>query len=162
MATPTYTPLATITLTSSSSSVTFSSIPATYRDLVLVASPISSTTSNLTTNTRFNSDSGSNYSFVLMRGDGSSATSTSGTATGIQGIITRANTVRKSLTIMQIMDYSATNKHKSVISRVDAEFATQALAERWANTAAITSINISVTASSFGVGTSFELYGIAA
>ena len=36
MPTPTYTPLATVTLGTSAASVTFSSIPATYRDLILI------------------------------------------------------------------------------------------------------------------------------
>ena len=36
---PTYTPLQSIVLTSSASSVTFSNIPQTYQDLVLVVNP---------------------------------------------------------------------------------------------------------------------------
>ena len=63
MATPTYIALATTTLSSAVGSVTFSSIPAGYRDLVLVAEGL---TSGATSNVRmqFNSDTGNNYSLV--------------------------------------------------------------------------------------------------
>jgi hypothetical protein len=61
------------------------------------------------------------------------------------------------------MDYSATNKHKSVVTRNDHPSHTQAQANRWANTAAITSISIAVRGgSSFASGSTFSLYGVIA
>ena len=60
MPTPTYTPLATVTLGTAASSVTFSSIPATYRDLILVVN--ATTSADGIPSLRFNGDSGNNYS----------------------------------------------------------------------------------------------------
>ena len=71
-----YTALATTTLGSSASSVTFGSIPQGYRDLMLVISG-TVTSSNITLAIRFNGDTGSNYFSVNMRGNGSAASSTS-------------------------------------------------------------------------------------
>ena len=57
------------------------------------------------------------------------------------------------------MDYSATDKHKTVLIRANHPGETVACAGRWANTAAITSITIN-TASTFVIGSVFSLYGI--
>jgi hypothetical protein len=64
MPTPTYTPLANVTLGATAATVTFGSIPATMRDLVVIVN--GTTSSNVFTGLRFNSDSGSNYTFVRM------------------------------------------------------------------------------------------------
>jgi hypothetical protein len=151
MPTPTYTPLATVTLGSSASSVTFSSIPATYRDLILV---IRGSLNAGVGSIRFNGDSGANYTRVGMYGDGSSAVSYSGTS---------AEVFNNPITsIMQIFDYSATDKHKTYLDR-DAvpSFAAIAMAGRWANTAAITTVAVIGTGGTFDSGTTFNLYGIA-
>jgi hypothetical protein len=156
--TPTYTPLANITLGSSASSVTFSSIPATYRDLVVVADYSTSPSSG--SEIRFNGDSGSNYSTVTMRGDGTNALSgafTIGLISPSNGTGEAANT--RNLYTLQIMDYSATDKHKTCLLRMNNPGHTQAQANRWANTAAITSIAISNA--TFLTGSTFALYGIA-
>jgi hypothetical protein len=70
----TYTPIATQTLGSAAASVTFSSIPQGYTDLILV---INYATSASTGNAllRFNSDTGSNYSETALIGNGTTATS---------------------------------------------------------------------------------------
>jgi hypothetical protein len=157
MPTPTYTPLATVTLGSSAATVTFSNIPATYRDLVVVfngAQNASSTSYVM----RFNGDSASNYSFVLMAGNGSSSSSSSGTFTGAApGVI---GTTQTNI-FYQVMDYSATDKHKTVLTRTDDPGTqTVAWASRWANTAAITSLAI-VSGNAFIATTTVSLYGIA-
>jgi hypothetical protein len=148
MPTPTYTPLATVTLGSSASSITFSSIPATYRDLVLVANKSDSTDLSL----RFNGDTGSNYFRVFMIDFGGAGASGSQTNTKID--IGGGN-----LTLVNIMDYSTTNKHKTVLDRMNSAGRVQADAQRWANTSAITTVLIS-SSSSFAAGATFNLYGI--
>jgi hypothetical protein len=162
MPTPTYTPLATVTLGSSASSVTFSSIPATYRDLVLVLHALGSTT--IEARMRFNGDTGSNYSFVGMIGDGTGATSPS-TASRVNIILSSAAraTVTDYLQVKaSVMDYSATDKHKTVLSRSNqAAGATEAFANRWANTSAITSLEIATDTGTWAVGSTFNLFGIA-
>ena len=156
MATPTYIALATITLSSSASSVTFSSIPSTYRDLVLVCS--FTTTASASQILYFNGDTtGGNYTGVYMRGTGSSANS--GT-TGQYISTTPSSQVQLSV---QIMDASASDKHTTYISRADnASNQTVARAMRWANTSAITSLQLANDSNSFTSGSTFSLFGIEA
>jgi len=162
--TNTYIALSTITLATATSSVTFGSIPQTYRDLVLVIFARSaSTDSNL--RLRFNGDSGSNYTYVRMFGNGSSAFSDSTGSSGLQvARLTQNNAAEYGTGMNHIMDYSATDKHKTVLSRTGVASAfTFANAGRWANTAAITSLTFTGYDSGFdiGSGTTFSLYGIA-
>ena len=153
-----YTVLDSVTLTSSASSVTFSSISQDYRDLILVSNH--ATTGGADIRFRVNGDTGSNYSWVQMYGTGSSATSNNttsdhffdyGTPTSLGATIS-----------IQFMDYAATDKHKSVLARRDwASALTLAAAGRWANTSAITTILAYTAAGSFAAGSTFHLYGIA-
>lgn len=156
MPTATYIALANYTVPSNATSVTFASIPATYRDLVLV---INGTYSGATEGyfyMYFNSDTGANYSRIVVYGDGSSASSTS--FTNLIPVTLR-NT--QSTNISHIMDYSATDKHKTVLSRNNSNTDLYALAGRWANTAAITSIEIrAFGAYSLATNTTLSLYGI--
>jgi hypothetical protein len=160
MPTPTYTPLATVTLGSTTLSVTFSSIPATYRDLIIVFDGSTTATSAGGT-LRYNGDSANNYSFVAMFGTGSSAGSDLNTTTN-SSIFNFTTTTSKSTSVVQIMDYSATDKHKTALSRSgQANGYVLAYANRWANTAAITSVEVSVNAGNYAAGSTFSLYGIA-
>jgi hypothetical protein len=159
MPTPTYTPLATVTLGSSAASVTFSSIPATYRDLIVVfkgAQNASSTSIQM----RFNGDSASNYTYVYMSSAGDpNPTSGSGSFTGIAP---GAFGTTQTNVLYQVMDYSATDKHKTVLTRLDDQpQQTSAWAGRWANTAAITSVAI-VSGNQFVSGTTVSMYGVIA
>lgn len=165
MPTPTYTPLATVTLGTAASSVTFGSIPATYRDLVLVV--VAANTSNSNNGIRFNSDSGSNYSRVWMGGNASNVIqSGSATTTSLQfdNYAFTSTTLGSSTQIIQVMDYSATDKHKTALVRANQTFnGVDALAGRWANTAAITSLQvITISGFNFIAGSTFSLYGVIA
>jgi hypothetical protein len=151
--TDTYRPLATVTLGSSASSVVFSSIPATYRDLILVSAPLGADAA-----ARFNGDSGSNYSGIQMWGNGSNPLSSTFTDTSLfLGGIGQDP-------ITQIMDYSATDKHKTALGRRGIHSGTfvAAQAQRWANTAAITTLTVIAYTGSFTTGSRFDLYGIVA
>jgi hypothetical protein len=162
MPTPTYTPLATRTLTGSAASVTFSSIPATYRDLVLVIESQGTTTQDH--RIRFNADSGSNYSRVSMSGNTTAAVGAAGT--GTEGVISSwafATTSQAILIAVQIMDYSATDKHKTALVRSNNPASgVEAHAVRWASTAAVTSILVFPSTGSWATGGVFSLYGVIA
>jgi len=157
MATPTYVALATTTLSGTTASVTFSSIPATYRDLVIIGN-FDGNNSNAVLEITFNGVT-TNQSGVRMYGIGSGSGSSDTTASdAIQGAVglTRANA------IVQIFDYSATDKHKTVLMRSDqADRITLASAGRWAQTTAINSVGLT-TNSLFNAGSTFSLYGIEA
>lgn len=170
MPTSTYVALATTTVTGSPvSSITFSSIPATYRDLVLVSAPVDSaiaTSQSLCV--QFNSDSGSNYPFVYM-GTDTTATPFSGATTLTFVVGARYDNRQDGMGVLHIMDYSATDKHKTALTkcgmgnRTLSGITTLQTASRWANTNAITSLYLfSELAGSFAVGSTFSLYGIEA
>ena len=164
MPTPTYTALATVTLGSSASSVTFSSIPATYRDLILVSSVALSPAGDV--HLRFNSDTGSNYSTVFgygySGGTGSASETQSFMTTTVYGAA--STTIGEHAGVVQIMDYSATDKHKTVLSRANrANSGVDFIAGRWANTSAINTILVFHAAGrTLLTGTTLNLYGIVA
>ena len=161
MPTPTYDLIASNVLGSATASVTFSSIPATYRDLVLVATATSS--SNDVPFIRFNSDSSSIYSGLTMNGDGGTAySSTQSSPFSYAGFWNSQITTDATLAKIQIMDYSATDKHKTFISRLDQAIfgRTAAYAHRFGTTTAISSLTFSMLSGTFSAGSSFYLYGI--
>ena len=156
MPTPTYVPLANITLGSAASSVTFSSIPATYRDLVLVTR----TTGTIDEGgLRFNGDTGNNYNRVGMLGLGSGSP-IAFTESGFTSIrfVGSADTQA----MVQIQDYSATDKHKTVLIRLGSSTVVVAAAGRWANTAAITSLAVVPNSGTLPSGMTLDLYGVIA
>jgi hypothetical protein len=161
MPTPTYTLIDSVTLTSSASSVTFSSISAAGKgDLVIITKYLGNGGES-GTRYRFNSDSGANYSYVLAQGDGSTVSwGSSSSFTGVIGFATATATVA-ALQKLQISDYAATDKHKSVLVRSDrANQLTAMAAARWANTSAITNITIDSLGSNFAIGSTFQIYQI--
>jgi hypothetical protein len=155
----TYTPIATQTLTTSVATVTFSSIPSTYTDLVLVANA-SSVASTQTIGWRANSDSGSNYSDTYLGGDGSSAFSgrNSNQTYAYFGSI---NTSRSTL-LLNFMNYSNTTTNKTSIARSNSTDYAIARVNLWRSTSAISSIDINTAGSTFATGSTFTLYGIKA
>ena len=160
MPTSTYVALATTTLASASSSVTFSSIPTSgYRDLVLVINGASSGTSMV--GLRFNGDTTTAYSYVLMLGTGSTTDSASASSQdeGRIGVFWSTPNVLTS----QIQDYSATDKHKTILSRANnTSNRVSATATRWGNTDAIHTVTVVNEVSAFTIGTTLSLYGIEA
>jgi hypothetical protein len=163
----TYTQINRVTLAAASASVIFSSIPQNFRDLILVSNQEVSGSFGL--GIRFNGDSGSSYPQVMIRNSANSVSSGSETGVQFYGSWGSQTANTRYLSIFQIMDYSATDKHKSTLLRngyTDANNGAQcveAFAGRWANTSAVSSINVFATSSSgFSTGSTFTLYGIEA
>lgn len=156
----TYTPIATQTLGSSASSVTFSSIPSTYTDLVLVANAGISTTGAILA--VFNSDTGTNYSYTRVYGNGTAATSDRFTNQPAMDL-GYFSTSLGNISITHFMNYSNTSTYKTTLTRWNTTSYTTAEVGLWRNTSAITTIVIN---GSFGynliAGSTFTLYGIAA
>lgn len=159
MATATYELIASNVLSATASSVSFTSISGSYRDLVLVTDISSSGTSPVAIT--FNSDTGNNYTFIDITGDGT--TDTSAVSTGRANILgEEASSTERTLNILEIMDYSQTNKRKHILCRFGRIGARVEVAGYiWGNTAAITSITITSSGTAYAIGSSFYLYGIA-
>ena len=140
MPTATYIALANLTLTGTDAEVSFASIPATYRDLVVIANwPNSGIPATPFVLLRLNGDSGNNYTWVQMYGDNGGALSdaSSGSVSSIRvGYLQNG----AAMTRIDVMDYSATDKHKTVLDRseqMEGTTRTSAFAGRWASTANI-------------------------
>ena len=162
MATPTYDLLESVTLATAASSVTFSSIDQSYGDLIIIVNALGSTT--LEARIRLNSDSGSNYNSVRMSGNGSTATSAAlaSQTSGSLSTIADATTGEAILLKVEIQDYTATDKHKSMLARANqSATGTEATALRWASTAAVTAIEILTSTGNWAIGGTFNLYGVA-
>ena len=158
----TYIPLATQTLGSAAASVTFSSIPGTYTDLVLVIAGIFSTAGSTSVVLQLNSDTGTNYSNTFIYGNGTSVTSGRGSnQTNMQlGYMSGS---AQTNTIINLMNYSNTTTFKTALGRGNSmpDF-TIARVALWRNTAAVTSIKVLPdSALNFDTGSTFSLYGIA-
>jgi hypothetical protein len=157
----TYEPIATQTLGSNTATVTFSSIPGTYTDLVLVASgTIASGTTDGVIN--FNSDTGNNYSRTYMYGNGTSALSGRNTSAGALLVFYWSTTVCNS--IINIQNYANTTTYKTVVGRNNhTGNSTYAGVAMWQSTSAITRMDIAPTGGiSWATGSVFTLYGIKA
>jgi len=152
-----YEHIATVTLGSSANSITFSAIPQGYRDLELIINASVSTSGALAGEIYFNNDTNSgNYRFVVM-GAGLSSTFTNSSASSTQIVFDADGGVNT----LQIMDYSATDKHKTTLIRNSNPLdRVEASTVRWTNTNAITSIEITDQSQTYDAGSTFDLYGI--
>lgn len=163
MPTPTYTPLANITLGSSAASVTFSSISQAYRDLVLVVQA-KAASGGRNFKLRLNSDATATYSSVHMGGNGSTTASTTLSGANILNfnLYATVETTDGFNAVVNFMDYSATDKHKAILCRENnAANGVDAVSARWASTSAITSIFLTTDAVNWSAGSTFSLFGIA-
>jgi hypothetical protein len=157
----TYTPIATTTLGSNTASVSFSSFSG-YTDLILVMN-CKLVSGSQTGMLRFNSDSGANYSFTYLQGNGSSALSgrATGTTFAIAGFFDNAN---YTISTTHIMNYANSTTYKTTLDR-RGPVSTIAGADvsLWSNTAAITSLSIAPeNGDTWASGSTFTLYGIQA
>lgn len=153
----TYEPIATTTLGTAGSTITFSSIPATYTDLTLVLFCL---TAGYDTHIRFNGDTGTNYSATILRGNGSAASSSR--TTSAAQIYLNFNASSPALFIVDVFSYAgSTNKTLLINSNEDANGS--GTVERrvglWRNTTAINSITLT-HGGNFSIGTTATIYGI--
>lgn len=164
----TYTPIATTTL-SSANTVTFSSIPTTYTDLMLVMVVRGSRASTSDTLfVRANADSANNYSATYIRGDGGAVSSTrvSNVSAYYVGeiIASTGSSGQFSTVIAQFQNYSNSTTNKTLISRHGYPSAqVEAWVSMWRSTSAITSLEIrGANTANLESGSTFTLFGIKA
>ncbi|CAB4140028.1 hypothetical protein UFOVP404_5 [uncultured Caudovirales phage] len=155
----TYEPIATSTLGSNQTTVTFSSIAGTYTDIIVV---IDATSTGDNVLARVNGDTGNNYSFTRLSGNGTSATSARGSNTNYLNFDGAAYlTTGRSTWVIQFMNYSNTTTNKTIISRGNnAAVGVDANINLWRSTSAITSISFIATSNAYQTGSTFTLYGV--
>ena len=159
----------TVGASSTSSVITFSSIPSTYAHLQLRMFARATTAERL--DVRFNNDSGAtNYDNHRMSGNGSTVSadaridySALWVSSAGYGVPTTA--LIGSAIVMDILDYTNTNKYKVTrtlsgqelnTSNSDIEFTSGS----WKNTAAVNRIDVSIQGSTLAEYTHIALYGI--
>ncbi len=167
----TYEPIATSTLTSDQNEITFSTIPSTYTDLVVVVQAQSNATGSNTNGMRcrINNDTGTNYSYVSLSGTGTSASGGIESTVNyfIPGDIPQTSATFQNVCIFSIMNYANTTTYKSIISRGNTHQSATAAIGLWRSTSAVTSVSISRnffvdSTSKVKSGSIVTLYGIKA
>jgi hypothetical protein len=162
-----YESIASASGTGSSGTITFSSIPSTYKHLeIRQISRVSVVASDC--NLRFNSDTGSNYSWHRLMGNGSAASAAAGVSnTYIELPATSYSSLLSNVygtSVTSILDYADTNKFKTVRSLGGFEDNSSGLvlfcSGNWRSTSAVTSISLITGSGSWTTDTRFALYGI--
>jgi hypothetical protein len=154
MPTQTHTPLASITLSGNDPSVTISSIPQNYRDLVLICATASDDQFRQY-RIRINGDTGNNYYGISIYQGGSSqgsATEATFFNNGVPGLTTPQ--------ITNFFDYSKTDRRKTFIHQSGSVQTTMIAGVQWQNTSAITSIEVYTPVGNFTAGSTISLFGI--
>jgi len=169
----TYTLINSNTLGSNAASVTFSSIPSTYTDLVLRASIRSAGAGADGGLVIFNNDDAStNYSLTWIRGTGATASTSrlSSRATGnfTFNLVDNSNNLANTYSLLHlyIPNYTAsTNKPWCAFLATENNSASTDInletnAGLWRITTAISTITIKMSSQNLASGSSFYLYGI--
>ena len=160
----TYEPIATAT-PSGVSNFSFSSIPSTYTDLVIVSHAIGSgSIANIFA--RPNNDSSTNYDRMVVYGSGSSTGGvrvSSNNAGLYLGDVGAASPGYYAPNIININGYTNTSAYKSSLTKGGiVNDGTALTISTWFSTTTISSLYIYVAAGTFASGTTFSLYGIKA
>jgi hypothetical protein len=162
----TYTPIATVTATGSSSVATFTSIPSTYTDLVLVIHGNTSSASNQAVFVNVNNDFAANYkeqnigttgAANITAGFGSAQTAAFVGTTQGSGSANNFyyGTVNFGL-------YSGTTNYKDILSEGGTSgIRTSVVANTWADTTVINRIDVTIQGGNWVANSIFALYGIA-
>jgi len=163
-----YESIQTFNGTGSSGVITFSSIPSTYKHLQLRLFVKDTGGLSPEIQVTFNSDTASNYSRHRLTGNGTSAAAFGAANTsnipfiGQVGLPTAASTY--GVAIIDILEYKNTNIYKTVrvLSGQDSNGSggIDFTSGSWRNTAAISTVTVSLSGSNYTTASSIALYGI--
>lgn len=161
----TYEAIATNTLGSSTTTVTFSSISSSYTDLVLVCNYGEGANAGIKLLVNNDSTSGL-YSSTRLRGDGTTVSSARRTSQN-QWYIPDGPSIPTNvgaITTLNFMNYSNITTYKTVLQRDNVgSSGVTACVNLWASTSAINRIDlICLSSDVFATGSTFSLYGIKA
>ena len=163
--------IASTTLSTATATISFTSIPADYTHLQIRAIGRSAASNDYNVNMKINSDTGSNYAYHRLRGDGASASAQAGSSLsyGFVSAFLPLNSQTANAfgcTVIDILDYTNTNKYKTIRAfngrDVNGSGGEIDLAScLWQSTSAITRLDFTgASADNFDTYTSFALYGV--
>jgi len=166
--------IATVTVTASggASTIEFTSISASYQHLQIrgVWRLTGTSASGGYANVRLNSDSGSNYAWHTLRGDGSAAAASGGGSTA-EAYIERIPTSSQTASVfggavLDVLDYASTSKNKTLrsLAGYDANGAGYVFLNSglWASASAVTSIAFTPSHGNFAQHSTVALFGVKA
>lgn len=154
--------IATQTLGSAASSITFNSIPSTYTDLRIVFTGNTVTTGYDYLYLQFNGDTATNYSYTSLYGDGTSANSNrSPNRIGIIPNIGTSTTI--GFISYDVFSYQGST-YKTALCTSSEEYNSPHWVNRavglWRSTAAVTSVTLASAGSNLAIGSTATIYGI--
>lgn len=162
-------PIATTVVGSTAvNSITFNDIPQGYKHLQIRL--LAFGTSGANVNLTINSDSGTNYSYHRLAGNGSAASADNVTSF-TSAFLTDATfnglepTTYPNVSIIDILDYSNSNKNKTIrlltgIDKNGVGGSVQLISNAWYSTSSIVSLKLFGNGGNFNQYSRFSLYGI--
>lgn len=156
----TYEPITSTTLGTAVADVTFTSIPGTFTDLVLVILGEGST--GQPHYMQVNGDTAGNYSWTRLYGTGSVAGSTRQANDTLGHRLHTGNGDTQGVMVTHLMSYSNTNVYKTFLTAGTDEGHVYRHVGLWRSTSAITSIKVYNYTGNWAVGTTVSLYGLKA
>jgi len=158
----TYDSIATTTLSSATSSITFSSISSAYTDLRIVL--VGTVTSVVDLIMQYNSDAATNYSYTRLQGNGAAAsTDTTNNNGNIRISFGNPSTSIPFMITNDIFSYAGST-YKTALTTFSGDTNGSGSVGRtvstWRSTAAITSVVMTADGDTWKVGTTATLYGI--
>lgn len=164
-----YESIATATGTGSSTTINFNSIPSGFKHLQIrgIVQEVGTGTTGVL-RVRFNSDTGSNYAYHTLSGDGATATASGNATVTFMNV---ANTSRNSSYadtlgsfVIDILDYGSTSKYKTLRSTYGVDLNGSGISGiqsgLWQSTSAITSIDLYAASLNLSTKSTIALYGI--
>lgn len=146
--------------------ISFTSIPSTYTDIILMFNG-GGESGGGNVQIKVNNDTGANYSFTILRGNGSAASSDR--ESNFSGYFrwgayaTPGSGSYSTFDVAHFLDYSNTTTYKTVLTRTNnPQSGSDATIGLWQSTSAINRLDITLPAPSYFMnGSTFRLYGIA-
>lgn len=158
----TYEPIASTTLSSAASAITFSGIPATFTDIRLVVVGVTSATA-INVNFRVNSDTGTNFSLTQLAGSTAATGSVrNSNQTSLIGYWQAGTDANPSTYIVDLLSYANTSINKTILYSGGSMSEIFRGVGLWRSTAAITSVSLFPASGNWNSGATGSLYGIKA
>ena len=162
--------IATAVGTGSSGTITFNSIPSTYKHLQIRVLGLQNQFSGRSIRMRLNGDTATNYSRHNLTGAGGAAVAGGAANQNLMIVCANSNGLPISTTIggvsiIDIHDYSSTTINKTIrafagFNDNTANTEVNLYSGNWRNTAAITSVTLFIDAGNWTTASVFSLYGI--
>lgn len=147
------TELATVTLSVNSTSITFSNIPNTFRDLIIQGQAAAGQNPTIILN---GDGADVNYSSKTMYAEASTVSNTFNNDGRVLSL--DSNNVPFEI---QIFSYAKTDRHTQVVSQSGAQSIIRAFGVRWKNTAAVNSVRLRAQDGyPYLAGSTFSIYGV--